>query len=116
LRATAYTDCLDVEDDLLQELDFDTRLPLLTALMSKMACNKSTIWVLPRLPFPQPGQSVTLVFSLKPIAAPQRLSAEAGTRRPYRLRPPLRGRYKLCKLVVRRTREIRLFKTRCSRS
>src|ERR1700722_1123683 len=91
------------------------RLPPLTALMSKMTFNKSSIWILPRLPFLQPGQSVTLVLSLKPIAAPQRLSAEAarldqGTRRPYRLRPPLRGRCKLCKLVVRRAREMRRFK------
>jgi hypothetical protein len=88
------------------------RLPLLTALMSKMTCNKSSIWV---LPFLQPGQSVILVLSLKPIAAPQRLSAEAvrldqGTRRPCRLRPPLRGQCKLWKLLVRRAREMRRFK------
>ena len=80
--------------------------------MSKMTCNKSSIWVLPRLPSLQPGQSVTLVLSLKPIATPQRLSVEAvrldqETRRPYRLRPPLRGRCKLCNLVVRRAREMR---------
>ncbi|KAN0076042.1 hypothetical protein V8E54_007312 [Elaphomyces granulatus] len=87
---------LDLEDDLPQELDFGTaqaatpdHLDVENDLQQEL--NSDTAQA--AIPAARP-----------PIAAPQRLSAEAarldqGTRRPYRLRPPLRGRCKLCKLV-----------------
>ena len=91
-------DFIDIdEDDVLQELGFDTAravrsfccspslrgsrglvigslISVMTRLVSKLACYRSSIWVLSRLPLLQPGQSVAPVLSLKPIAALRRLS------------------------------------------
>ena len=62
-------------------LKMDCLILKMTCLMSKRTCHKSSIWVQRRLPLLQPGQSVALVLSFKPIAALRRLKEQDLTER-----------------------------------
>jgi hypothetical protein len=78
-------DLLDAENDLLQELDLGT------AQAATPAARTGAL--------SQPDSGTTTI---------KRKGRQPGSR-PHRERPPLRARCKLCKLVVRRAREMRRF-------